>query len=46
METRTMTIDQQVAYLMQGTEYGDENLKQAMANELGQRLTLAHLLRI
>jgi tyrosyl-tRNA synthetase len=41
METRTMTIDQQVAYLMQGTEYGDENLKQAMANELGQRLTLA-----
>lgn len=33
-----MDIDQQVAYLMQGTEYGDENLKQAMAEELRQRL--------
>ena len=25
-----MNIDQQVAYLMQGTAYGDENLKEAM----------------
>ncbi len=33
-----MTIDQQVEYLMQGTNYGDEQLKQAMANELRQRL--------
>lgn len=33
-----MNIDQQVEYLMQGTEYGDEELKQAMAKELRQRL--------
>jgi tyrosyl-tRNA synthetase len=33
-----MTIDEQVAYLMQGTEYGDDELKQAMAAELRQRL--------
>jgi tyrosyl-tRNA synthetase len=33
-----MNIDEQVAYLMQGTEYGDETLKQAMAEELRQRL--------
>jgi tyrosyl-tRNA synthetase len=32
------TLDQQVALLMQGTEYGDENLKQAMAIELKSRL--------
>lgn len=38
MDPRTMTLDQQVAYLMQGTEYGDENLKQAMAGELRQRM--------
>lgn len=38
MDVRQMTIDQQVAYLMQGTEYGDESLKQAMADELRQRL--------
>jgi tyrosyl-tRNA synthetase len=36
-----MTIDEQVAYLMQGTEYGDEELKQAMANELRLRLNEA-----
>ena len=34
----TMNIDEQVALLMQGTEYGDEQLKQAMANELRERL--------
>jgi tyrosyl-tRNA synthetase len=33
-----MNIEQQVAYLMQGTEYGDENLKLAMAEDLRQRL--------
>lgn len=38
---KDMTIDQQVAYLMQGTEYGDEALKQAMASELRQRLVEA-----
>jgi len=33
-----MDIDEQVAQLMQGTEYGDEALKQAMTDELRQRL--------
>lgn len=33
-----MTIDEQVEYLMQGTEYGDEELKNAMTLELRQRL--------
>ena len=33
-----MDIDQQVAVLMQGTEYGDEDLKRAMAKELRERL--------
>jgi tyrosyl-tRNA synthetase len=33
-----MKIEEQVELLMQGTEYGDEALKQAMANELRQRL--------
>ena len=33
-----MNIDEQVQLLMQGTEYGDEELKQAMTNELRQRL--------
>ncbi len=36
-----MNIDEQVAYLMQGTEYGDEQLKQNMAAELRERLILA-----
>lgn len=36
-----MNIDEQVAYLMQGTEYGDENLRQNMAAELRERLILA-----
>jgi tyrosyl-tRNA synthetase len=38
MAVREMTIDEQVAYLMQGTIYGDETLKQNMAEELHQRL--------
>jgi tyrosyl-tRNA synthetase len=33
-----MNIEDQVALLMQGTEYGDEQLKYNMANELRQRL--------
>jgi len=33
-----MTIDEQVEYLMRGTEYGDDALKQVMADELRQRL--------
>ena len=32
-----MNIDEQVELLMQGTEYGDEALKNAMAVELRQR---------
>jgi len=33
-----MNIDEQVGLLMQGTEYGDEELKKAMAKELRERL--------
>jgi len=33
-----MNINEQVEYLMQGTEYGDDVLKQTMAEELRQRL--------
>jgi tyrosyl-tRNA synthetase len=33
-----MTTDEQVAYLMQGTEYGDDETKQVMAGELRVRL--------
>jgi tyrosyl-tRNA synthetase len=36
-----MKTDEQVAYLMQGTEYGDETLKEAMAEELSERLSTA-----
>ena len=35
---KKMTIGEQVALLMQGTEYGDENLTKAMADELRERL--------
>jgi tyrosyl-tRNA synthetase len=38
MDRSNMTIDQQVEYLMQGTEYGDEELKKNMAAELKERL--------
>ncbi len=37
----SMTIEDQVVLLMQGTEYGDEALQAAMAAELKQRLTEA-----
>jgi tyrosyl-tRNA synthetase len=40
MDTK-MTIDEQVALLMQGTEYGDAQLQQAMADELRERLVEA-----
>ena len=36
-----MNIEEQVSYLMRGTEYGDEELKEAMADELHQRLVEA-----
>jgi tyrosyl-tRNA synthetase len=36
-----VNIDQQVELLMQGTEYGDEELKKAMTTELRERLLLA-----
>jgi tyrosyl-tRNA synthetase len=35
---KPMNIDEQVQYLMRGTEYGDEELKQAMTDELRLRL--------
>ena len=38
---KKMTIDEQVEYLMQGADYGDEKLKQAMAAELKERLQVA-----
>jgi tyrosyl-tRNA synthetase len=38
MTLKDMTIEEQVTLLMQGTEYGDATLKQAMADELHQRL--------
>ncbi len=34
----TLSIDDQVAWLMQGTNYGDEEMKQKMAAELRERL--------
>jgi tyrosyl-tRNA synthetase len=41
VDMKKMTIDQQVALLMQGTEYGDEHLSKAMASELRERLIQA-----
>src|SRR4030042_1107369 len=38
MDKKNLSIDGQVEYLMLGTDYGDEALKQAMQNELRQRL--------
>jgi len=38
MDKLKMSIDEQVEYLMQGTEYGDEALKLSMKNELRLRL--------
>jgi hypothetical protein len=36
-----MEIQKQLEILMQGTEYGDDELKAAMAKELGERLVEA-----
>lgn len=36
-----MEIEEQVELLMQGTDYGDEDLKKAMTSELRERLTMA-----
>ena len=41
MDKNKMSIDEQVEFLMQGTEYGDDELKQAMTRELRQRLVEA-----
>ena len=38
MANRKMSIDEQVAYLMQGADYGDEQVKKAMSAELKERL--------
>ena len=38
MAKKKMTIDEQVAYLMYGAEYGDDQVKEAMAAELKERL--------
>jgi tyrosyl-tRNA synthetase len=38
MAKSKMNLDEQVALLMQGTEYGDEELKQTMGRELKARL--------
>ncbi|MEX0788711.1 MAG: tyrosine--tRNA ligase [Anaerolineales bacterium] len=35
---RSTSLDEQVGLLLQGTEYGDESLRRAMASELRQRL--------
>lgn len=40
-----MTLDEQVALLMQGTDYGDETLKQSMMRELRARLQEGRPLR-
>ena len=41
MDKQMMTIPEQVEFLLQGTEYGDESLRQAMAGELAERLAEA-----
>lgn len=38
VKKKKMTIDEQVAYLMQGADYGDDQVKKAMSNELKERL--------
>jgi tyrosyl-tRNA synthetase len=41
-----MNLDEQVALLMQGTDYGDETLKAHMARELRERLAEGRPLRV
>ena len=43
---RHMTIDEQTGYLMQGTEYGDSELKRKMTMELKERLISANLYKL
>lgn len=40
--SHSLTLDEQVTLLMQGTAYGDETLARNMANELRERLVQAH----
>ncbi len=40
--TSQMTLDEQVAWLMQGTDYGDAQLAENMARELRSRLENSH----
>ncbi len=42
----TLTLDQQLALLMQGTEYGDENLAKAMEAELRAKLAEGRPLKV
>ncbi len=42
----SMSLEEQVALLMQGTEYGDEALRQAMEAELRERLREGRPLRV
>jgi tyrosyl-tRNA synthetase len=42
MDPTKMNIDEQVEYLMRGTEYGDQALKEAMQSELKGRLIEAN----
>ncbi len=44
--TTSLSIDEQVALLMQGTEYGDEQLTRNMADELRARLAESRPLRV
>src|SRR5512139_1657483 len=41
-----MTLEEQLALLMQGTEYGDETIKATMARELRERLAEGRPLRV
>jgi tyrosyl-tRNA synthetase len=44
--SHSRSLDEQVALLMQGTEYGDETLARNMANELHERLKEGRPLRV
>jgi tyrosyl-tRNA synthetase len=46
MNTSSLDLDQQIALLMQGTEYGDDQLQAAMAAELRERLKEGRPLRV
>jgi tyrosyl-tRNA synthetase len=46
MNATSMSLDEQVALLMQGTEYGDEQLARNMAAELRARLAEGRPLRV